>query len=302
MIGEARASAPEGFEAYWVEVDRELARYPASPELRHQPLRSTRFSTAYDLRLTSSGPYRIFGFYSVPHGEGPFPALLNTPRYGSVNNPPHWDDRQRYATLTIMHRGQRLADQPFAAEYPGLLTLGIEDPATYVYRGIVADCLRAAEFLAGRPEVERGRIGVVGDDLAVITAARRPVFAALLVNAPMLYRLDQARRQTEAYPVEEVNDYLRAYPDREAAVARTLAFVEPLHHAPRVTAATLLTEGDPGTVGGPEWLTPLADALGGPVARYRLTHEGGTDHDATDAWLAGRLGAEPRPRLWEAAG
>ena len=31
MIGEASAGAPDGFEAYWGEVDRELARYPASP-------------------------------------------------------------------------------------------------------------------------------------------------------------------------------------------------------------------------------------------------------------------------------
>ena len=47
---------------------------------------------------------------------------------------PHYDDRERYATLTLMHRGQRLADQPFAASYPGLLTLGIDSPATYIYR------------------------------------------------------------------------------------------------------------------------------------------------------------------------
>jgi hypothetical protein len=31
-------------------------------------------------------------------------------------------------------------------------------------------------------------------------------------------------------------------------------------------------------------------ALGGPAERYRLSHEGKTDHDVLDAWLAGRLG------------
>lgn len=294
---------PPDLGAYWEAVDRDLARFPAAPALEPNPLRSTPFSDAFDLRLTSLGPHRVFGYYSVPKGDGPFPALLNTPRYGSVNNPPHWDDRQRYAVLTIMHRGQRRADEPFAAAYPGLLTHGIDDPATYVYRAIVADCLRAAEFLAGRPEVDPSRIGVVGDDLALLTAARRPVFAALHLTGTMLYRLDEARRRTDAYPVEEVNDHLRLHPhpEREAAVARTLAYVDPLHHAPRVIAATLLSEGDPGTLGGPEWLDPLAAALGGPVERYRLTHEGGTDHDAVDAWLAGRLGVGPLPRLWEAA-
>src|SRR5207249_4364347 len=102
------------------------------------------------LKLTSIGPYRLYGYYSVPTGGGPFPGLLDTPGYGSVNHVPDYTDRSRYAALKIMHRGQRLADQPFAAAYPGLLTLGIDHPARYIYRGIVADLLRAAEFLASR--------------------------------------------------------------------------------------------------------------------------------------------------------
>ena len=85
------------------------------------------------------------------------------------------------------------------------------------------------------------------------------------------------------------------------AVARTLAHFDPAAHAGRVTATTLLSVGDPGSIGGPEWLEPLAGALGGRVEQYRLTHEGATDHDWIDAWTAGQLGVAPRPRLWEIA-
>ena len=290
---------PADFDAYWDAVDEELGRYPAAAELEPLPLRETDFATVYGVRLTSIGPYRIFGYYSVPKGEGPFPGLLTTPRYGSVNHLPHWDDRQRYATLTLMHRGQRLADQPFAAAYPGLLTHGIADPATYIYRGIVADCLRGAEFLLSRPEVDQGRVGVAGDDLALITAARRPQFAALHGSELLLYRLMEARERSSAYPVEEVNDHLRAYPDEYDAAARTLAYVDPVHHAPRVTATTLLSVGDPGALDGAEWLQPLSDALGGGVEHYTLTHYGATDHDWVDAWLARQLGSRPLPRSWE---
>ena len=281
---------PPDFDAYWDGVDRDLADYPSAPELEVQPLRTTDFATVYGVRLTSIGPYRIFGYYSRPVGEGPFPALLQTPGYGSVNHVPAYADRQRYAVLTIMHRGQRLADQPFAAAYPGLLTLGIDDPATYVYRGIVADCLRGAEFLLSRSEVDAGRVGVVSADLALIVAARRPELAAVQASGLLHYRMMEAARRSREYPVEELNDYLRAHPDRAERVARTLAYVDPLHHASRVIAPTLLSVGDPGSVGGPEWVQPLADALGGPVERYALTHEGKTDHDALDAWLAARLG------------
>ncbi len=106
------------FDSYWAALDKELARYPAAPELEPLRLRSTEFATVYALRLTSVGPYRIFGYYSVPHGDGPFPGLLVTPRYGSVNHLPHYDDRKRYAVLVLMHRGQRLADQPFRGILP----------------------------------------------------------------------------------------------------------------------------------------------------------------------------------------
>src|SRR5215208_7800336 len=130
------ASAPADFAAYWDALDVELEGIPAAADLEPMPLRSGDQYTCYGLKLTSVGPYRIFGYYSVPTGDGPFPGLLLTPRYGSVNHVPDYNDRRRYAVLQIMHRGQRLADQPLAAAYPGLLTLGIDDPATYVYRGI----------------------------------------------------------------------------------------------------------------------------------------------------------------------
>jgi cephalosporin-C deacetylase-like acetyl esterase len=84
---------PADFDAYWDGLDAELARYDAAPELELLPLRCTDFARFYALRLTSIGPYRIFGYYSAPIGDGRFPGLLITPRYGSVNNPPHYDDR-----------------------------------------------------------------------------------------------------------------------------------------------------------------------------------------------------------------
>ena len=292
---------PAAFNAYWDTLDQELARFPAVAELTPLPLRSTEFATVYALRLTSIGPYRIFGYYSVPHGDGPFPGLLITPRYGSVNHLPHYDDRKRYAVLVLMHRGQRLADEPFRAEYPGLLTLGIDDPATYIYRGIVADCLRGAEFLFTRPEVDQGRLAISGDDLALLTCARRPSFLAAQAGGLMFYRMLEAAARTSGYPLEEINDYLRANPEHRAAVGHTLAYFDPQYHAPRVQATTLLTLGDAGTTGGEEWLRPLTEALGSYVAHYLATHEGGTDGDWLDAWLSQRMGVAPMPRLWEAA-
>jgi hypothetical protein len=115
----------------------------------------------------------------------------------------------------------------------------------------------------------------------------------------MFYRMLEAAARSSAYPIEEINDYLRTYPERREKVADTLAYFDPINHAARVRATTLLITGDPGAVNGPEWLEPLAGALGGPVEHYPLTHEGATDHDWQDAWMARQLGSVPKPRLWE---
>lgn len=299
-MNQTETPRPSDFDAYWEAVDIELARYPGAPTLERLALPSDEFSTVYALRLTSSGPYRIFGYLSVPTGDGPFPGLLHAPHYGSVNHLPHLDDRQRYVTLILMHRGQRLADQPFAASYPGLLTLGIDDPATYIYRGIVADCLRGAEFLQSLPSVNASQVAITGDDLALITAARRPGFVAVQAAGLLFYRLMEAREYSDAYPVEEINDYLRTFPDRRQGVARTLAYFDPVHHVAGMQASTLLSVGS-GRLDGREWLQPLIGAFSGPVEQYTLSHEGATDHDWLDAWMARRLGSQPRPRAWQVA-
>ena len=289
---------PANFDGYWDDVDQQLAALPAAPELEPMPIRSNEHCDVYSVRLTSVGPYRIFGYFSVPKsGPGPFPGLLLTPGYGSVKAVPDYNDRMRYVTLQIIHRGQRLADKPYAAAYPGLMTDGIDDSLTYIFRNVVADCLRGAEFLFSRPEVDTSRVAVVGNDLALITAARRPQFTVVQVADLMFHRLTEARQRTEAYPLEEINEYLRTHPEREEAVALSVSYLDPEHHVGNITATTSLSVGDAGSTAGSDWFEGLSNNFGGPLEHYQLTHEGGTDHDATDAWMAEQLGVKPMSRF-----
>lgn len=288
---------PVDFEAYWGRLDDELARLSTRPVLEPLSRHSSEHFTVYAVRLTSQGPYRIFGFFSVPKGLGPFPALFEVPRYGSVNNVPHWNDRRRYVVLTLAHRGQRFADEPYAAAYPGLLTDGIGDPEKFIYRGIVADCLRGAEFLLGRPEVDAARVGMRGSDLGLLVASRRHGFRAVHVEAMFFYRAFESRHLTDEYPLEELNDYIRVTPSVEAAVGGTLALFDPVHHAPAVKAATVVGVAPGLGLDGRTWLQPLLEALGGDAEEYQLTGRGGADADWLDAWLAHQLGTEPMSRF-----
>lgn len=278
----------------WQPTLDELARYPARPDIEVLPLRSTAFATLYGVRLTSLGPYRLFGYLSIPTGSGPFPAIYYAPKYQSVLEiiPQGTANlqRSRYITWSLAARGQRNADSPYAAMFPGLLTDGIDDARAYVFRGIVADSVRGLEFLLTRPELDPARVVVFGNDLALITAALAPG-ASHVVTTPALFHDTAALApKTQAYPLEEINDYLRRFPERIEAVHRTLAGFDLRAFAPRVTATTLLMAGAPGSALDRRALQPLAAALRGPVTVYESQQSSYKDGLYVEEWMAARCG------------
>ena len=285
---------PQGFDAYWQSVLDELERIPAAPEVEEIPLRGTDFATAYGIRLTSIGPYRIFGYLSIPRGPGPFPARYFLPRYGSVVDlvPQGTSNGQRgqCVTFSICARGQRKADEPYSAAFPGMLTDGIDNPASFVYRGIVADCLRGLEYLGSRPEVDGSRIAAMGTDLPLITAALGSAATRVICTPTLLFRTMDVAARTSAYPLEEINDYLRLHPDREAPVRDTLAHFDLRWFAPRVSARTLLISGADGTALDAAALEPLTGAMQGQTEVYKSQFSGFRDGVFAEQWLAREMG------------
>jgi cephalosporin-C deacetylase-like acetyl esterase len=291
---------PSDFDDTWSATLDELARYPIAAELTPMPIRSTEFCDVYGVKLTSVGPYRIFAYYSAPKGDGPFPTLFIAPRYGSVVHVPAFEQRQRYAVLALMHRGQRLSDQPYAAAYPGLLTDGIADPATYIYFEIVADCCRAIDFLLSRPEVDRARINTWGNELALFAAALRPQVTSLVYSPELFYATREIAPRVSGYPLEEFNDFARVHPDQAEAMWGTLAYFEPVHFASRVQARMLLVTGSDKDVYSRVTLSQLIEALYDRVELYESAHSASRDGAFLETWLARRNGFEEAilPAQW----
>jgi cephalosporin-C deacetylase len=285
---------PADFDQYWQHTLDTLARYPACSQIDPLPLRSTDFATLYGVGLTSLGPYRVFGYLSIPAGHGPFPAIYYAPKYQSVLEiiPQGTANlqRSRYITFSLAGRGQRNADTPYAAMFPGLLTDGIDQAASYVFRGIVADSVRGLQFLLTRPELDPARVVVVGNDTALITAALQPGATHVVTTPALFHDAAELAPRTRAYPLEEINDYLRAFPARAEAVRRTLAYFDLAAFAPRLSATTLIMAGAIGAVPDAPALETLATALRGQVTVHASEQSLYKDGLHAERWMAAQLG------------
>ncbi len=278
---------PEPFDAYWSQVEAELAAVAPVAIVDPLPLRSTEFATCFEVYLTSIGPYRLFNYYTVPKGDGPFPAILHAPGYASVVGPAPYEERQRYITMCVCARGQRRSDHHYAARFPGQATHGIQNPATFIYRGIVADTLRAIDFLLSRREVDARRITLIGSDLAFFGAALRPKVKAIQVTDPAFYAARDLASRTTVYPHEEWNEFARVNPEAVPAMLETLDHFDLFHFAPRVTADVWLSVGPPGSVFSRATAAPLAQATAGKVDIDERTGYGYLDYRRAIAWRDG---------------
>ena len=295
------AQRPGDFDQYWQDTLDGLAGYPACPEIDALPLRTTEFATLYGVRLTSLGPYRVFGYLSIPAGRGPFPAIYYAPKYQSVLEiiPQGTANlqRSRYITFALAGRGQRNSDTPYAAMFPGLLTDGIDRATSYIFRGIVADSVRGLQFLLTRHELDPARVVVVGNDMALITAALQPGATHVVTTPQLFHDSAELAPTTRAYPLEEINDYLRAFPSRAENVRQTLAYYDLEAFAPRSSATTLVMAGAPGAVPDATSLGRVVAALRGQVTVHASEQSSYKDGLYAERWMAEQLGIMDLPGI-----
>ncbi len=289
----ARSSAS----VFWEQTEAGLAEIRPGVSLVPDTFYSQPEWDVYRMHYFSSGSERLFAWLSVPKGRGPYPALVRMPDYASVHDIIYTPLRHRAVVMNATHRGQRNNDSEVRARYPGLLTEGIETSETYVMLHAYADALRAVDALEGQNRFDIGPVALTGSglgaSLALAVASRRPRLTAVAADTPLPLGHPSALEPGLGYPLAELGDYVRAYPDRRGRMAQVLSALDPLHTASTVSCPVLLSMGrfDRSTcplVFGEELAQRLPNC---DLRLYDGAAEGGGHEHAQirTAWLSDRL-------------
>jgi len=278
-----KVKKPADFDAFWRGVLEQAAQIPLNPETVPDPLRSSEDVEVYQVFYDSLDHVRIAAWYCVPRGRrGKLPAILQVPGY--ISDPPipkEWAHRG-YACLSVAPRGKVRSKSQFNPGYPGLLIHNIVDRNTYSYRGFYVDAWRGVDYLLSRPEVDPQRIGVTGSSqgggLTITTSAMRKEIVAAAAGAPYLCGYIDAIELTHTYPYQEINDYLRLYPERRKAVEETLAYFDGINFADKITCPIIVNIGLQDNVCPPETGYAVFNAIGSKDKK--LYPYDGHGHDA----------------------
>jgi cephalosporin-C deacetylase len=246
---------PADFAAFWEQTLAEARSVPAALETEPVDTGLTTL-TVDDVTFPGFGGQPVKGWLVRPRdAEGPLPAVVSYVGYGGGRGLPldHllWASAG-YVQLVMDTRGQGAGwstgdtpdDGPGAGPaYPGSMTRGVLDPATYYYRRVYTDAVRAVDAVRTHPAVDPERVlvagGSQGGGIALAVAGLVPDISGVLTDVPFLQHIRRATEITDAYPYKEVANFCKAHRDKIETVFRTLSYFDGLNFAARATAPAL---------------------------------------------------------------
>ncbi|MBN9328275.1 MAG: acetylxylan esterase [Cellulomonas sp. 73-145] len=127
----------------------------------------------------------------------------------------------------------------------GVMTRGILDPATYYYRRLITDAVRAVDAVRVLPGVDPARVAVTGGSqgggLALAVSGLADGLVAAMPDVPFLCHFPRAMAITDGFPYGEVVQYLAVHRDQVDQVLRTLSYVDGVHLGRRASAPALFS-------------------------------------------------------------
>jgi len=306
--------APPDLDAFWEQTLAETRGHDLQPVVARADSPFTVFES-YDVSWRGFGGDPIRGWLHLPAGrapgDGPLPAVIQYQGYGGgrglVFENVFWA-AAGYAHLVMDTRGQgsgwSTGDTPdpagSAPAQPGYMTRGITDPATYYYRRVYVDAVRAVEFMRNVDEVDGTAIAVTGASqgggLSLAVAALAEGVRAVMPDVPFLCDFPRASQVAMKNPYLEIVRYLAVHRDHEEAAFATLAYFDGAVLARQASAPALFSVALMDETCPPSTVYAAYNAYAGAkeIVTYPYNdHEGGEAfHKVRQAaWLAEAMAA-----------
>ena len=309
-IYQSDVPTPADFDSFWANT---------LSGTRAHPLAATFTPTAPDLKLVDAFDVTYAGFGGHPikawlilprNATGPLPCVVKFVGYGGGRGFPHdhllWPN-SGYALLVMDTRGQGSTwsrgdtPDPVGSDpaHPGFMTRGILDPASYYYRRVYTDAVRAVEAARSHPAIDPARIAVTGGSqgggIALAVAGLDPLVKAVMPDVPFLCDFPRSVTVTPRDPYPEISRFLAVHRDKVEQVFQTLTYFDGVNFARRTRAAALVSVGLMDTICPPSTVFGAFNALGSAdktIREYAFNdHEGGGGFQEREqaAWLARRL-------------
>ena len=291
-------SEPGDFEAFWAATLAAARAFPL--EATFAPLDAgLRLIDAFDVTFRGYGGQPIKGWFLRPRGAtGPLPCVVEYIGYGGGRGHPlDWllFASAGYAHFVMDVRGQgsawRRGDTPDSEadggnpQLPGFMTRGVLDPATYYYRRLFTDAVRAVEAARRHPAVDPARLAVNGGSqgggMALAAAGLVGDLAAALIDVPFLCHFRRATTLTDADPYGEIARFCKIHRERVETVFNTLDYFDGVNFAARAGAPALFSAGLMDDICPPSTVFAAYNHYAGPkeMRVYPFNrHEGGESY------------------------
>ena len=253
-------SEPGDFDAFWAETLAAARAFPVAATFA--PLDAgLSLIDVDDVTFCGYGGQPIRGWFLRPRGAtGPLPCVVEFIGYGGGRGHPHdWllFAAAGYAHFVMDTRGQgsawRRGDTADAEpdggnpQLPGFMTRGVLNPATYYYRRVFTDCVRAIEAARSHPAVDGGRVaingGSQGGGIALAAAGLVGDLSAAMIDVPFLCHFRRATTLTDADPYGEIARFCKTHRDKVETVIATLDYFDGVNFAARASAPALFSVG-----------------------------------------------------------
>ncbi len=232
---------PAGAAGFWAGTLADAARFPVAATFERVAT-GLRLVDTFDVCFAGYGGHPIRGWLHLPASQaGPLPCVVQYVGYGGGRGLAHenvfWAVAG-YAHFIMDTRGQGTrgsvgdhADpEPAGPSHPGFMTRGILDPATYYYRRLYVDAVRAVDAARSHDRVDGARIVVAGGSqgggLSLAVAGLRDDLSGVLADVPYLSHFRRAINVAERGPYLEIARYLKTDRRRTEDVLRTLDYFD----------------------------------------------------------------------------